>query len=143
MNLPGASSTGQPVPPTAETIGGQDSNGNTYSAKVCDASAPIIRPTGSSDNLEVIPGLSGKKIYVCGLYLAVDTAAGLGFFASGDHCSTSVSPVTGTTKLPPNGGYALGLSSFAVPFGGAAGTSLCIATDGPALIGGWIAFTQQ
>lgn len=139
----GTGSTGATIPTTATYLGGRTTTGTMAGVKICDLSAAINAAAGGGAvTTKVIDGTSGQKIYICGVYVVASATTSLKFVeATNSGCSTGVADVTGWAALPAAGGFAVGLTPFAVPFMSTAGNYLCVSVNSAAQVGGWISYT--
>lgn len=107
--------------------------------------------TASSGLATLVPGVPGKKIYICKLYALTAGASNLGIVeGTGTNCGTAVSagviggPSAATGINLPANGY-INLPADATPWGqtATAGDNLCINPSAATQLSGVVVTSQQ
>lgn len=104
-------------------------------------------PVSTSSNVQLIAGVAGKQIRICGGLLVVTTAGSLSIVeGTGSVCATGIAAVIGSTTAA-NGPPLAATSGFVLGNGGATnaqaatpGNSICILLTGTGLIAGNIEY---
>jgi len=133
-----------PASAQVTVLSGQGSDGNLVSLKACDQRKVFDNALTTSTPVLLITGVSAKKIYVCGFYVAVVNTTAVQFTeGTGATCATGTTNVTGPMQSSANSGIVMSLAPFAVSFTNTAADSLCIVGTTGQTASGWISYTIQ
>lgn len=107
----------------------------------------------SSGTIQVVSGLSGKKVYICSMILVVSPSASVSLAeGSNSSCGSSQAAVMGVATngtaangvpLTTNGGWTYGNGGGTVAQTATAGNSLCLFQSGTSLEAGQLGYIQQ
>lgn len=105
----------------------------------------------SAGNLQLVAGVSAKKVYICSVHVIAATAAILNIIeGTGAACTTAnEAAVFGSTtagsgeSYAANGGMTYGSGIGTVGFTGTAANGLCLLQSGTAALAGNITYVQQ
>lgn len=98
--------------------------------------------TAASGNVELVPLVAGKTVYVCSYYVIAEGAVDVRLvYGTGTACATGETSVTGTYALSTtafvNRGSGIGLVTR-----GIVSNALCVETSGAVQINGEVTYTQ-
>src|ERR1035437_867148 len=127
------------TPSVQVALGALGSDGLLHQMKVCDRTLAISHAFSGGDTWSMIAGESGKKIQVCGFYFGTVNLAGIQFSeGTGGTCGTGSATVSGVSVVAANSGITMTPSPFAVAFTSTGTDSLCLYSNNPTTVTGWI-----
>lgn len=143
-----ANGSSAPIPPGTNAIGTVSQSNGDPCTVLTHVFTPISMTTITTAT--IVAGTSGKKTYLCHLFLFSASANNIGVVeGTGANCSTVTNGVIGGTtsangiNLTANQGFESGTGTNAIAATAAVTTNLCIITSSPGPLAGVVVSVQQ